>query len=119
MQAAGKTPPMPHSALMLIDTGASHTSIDGSIVQALQLTPTGSMPMLTPSTGAIPITVPTYDVGLVVLGGHNGAQHVVPIQQVSECDFSGQPIDGLLGRDFLELARFTYSGPNTFAYLSF
>ena len=75
--------------------------------------------MLTPSTGSTPVVVPTYDVGLVVSGGIGGAQHIVPVHSVNECDFSAQGIDGLLGRDFLAAARLTYSGPDNFCYLSF
>lgn len=118
-EAASQTAPSPQLAEMLIDTGASHTSLDKDLIAALGLTPTGSVPLLTPSTGPTPVVAPTYDVGLVVLHGHNESQHVVPVQQVTECDFSAQGIGGLLGRDFLALGRLTYSGPNDFCYLSF
>lgn len=119
LQAANQTVPLPQLAEMLIDTGASHTSIDSTIVTALGLTPTGTMQMLTPSTGATPVTVPTYDVGLVVLGGVGGGQHVIPVHSVSGCDFSAQGIGGLLGRDFLANARLIYSGADNLTLLSF
>jgi hypothetical protein len=104
---------------MLIDTGASHTNLDTSIIQALGLSPTGTMQLLTPSTGATPVVVPTYDVGIVVMGGLNRGQHVIGVHQVSECDFSAQGIAGLLGRDFLAAARLTYNGADGTCYLSF
>lgn len=119
MQSAGQTPPAPFLAEMLLDTGASHTNIDQSIVTSLGLTPTGTSQMLTPSTGSTPVTVPTYDVGMVITGGLHGAQHVIPAQPVSACDFSAQGIHGLLGRDFMQTARLTYSGVDNLCYLSF
>ena len=118
LQTAGRQIPAPQLSEMLIDTGASHTAIDGKVVRALGLTPTGITQMLTPSTGTMPISAPTYDVAMVV-PGIDGAQHIIGIHPVTECDFSAQGIDGLLGRDFLSGARLTYSGPDNFCYLSF
>jgi len=119
MQAQGVALPNPPLVEMLIDTGASHTSLDRAVITALGLTPTGATSVLTPSTGPNPVSAPTYDVGMVVLGGTNGGQHIIPVQQVSEFDFSAQGIGGLLGRDFLQAARLTYSGPDGACYLSF
>lgn len=115
---AGQTPALPQLANLLIDTGASHTSIDQRFVGLLGLQATGSMMMHTPSTGSIPQAVDTFDVGIVV-NGIAGATHVLPAHSVIACDFSGQGIDGLLGRDILAGARLTYSGPDNGFYLSF
>jgi len=50
LQAANLPIPAVQAVRGLIDTGASHTCIDPSVFQALQLQPTGSVPMHTPST---------------------------------------------------------------------
>lgn len=118
LKTAGAPMPAPQLVEMLIDTGASHTNIDSTVVKALGLSPTGTIPMLTPSTGATPVVVPTYDVGMAI-PGFAGAQHLIGIHSVSECDFSAQGIGGLLGRDVLSAARLTYSGPDSSCYLSF
>lgn len=118
MVHASLKPHLPLLANMLIDTGASHTSIDQKYVGLLSLQPTGSTLIHTPSTGATPQTVATYDVGLVVNGIAN-AIHILPAQPVFSCDFSAQGIDGLIGRDVLAAARLTYSGPDNMYYLSF
>lgn len=119
MAAAGLTLPLPVRAQMLIDTGASHTSLCKTIIQALSLTPTGSIPILTPSTGTIPHQVSTYDVLLAVMGVTPQDVHLLPTWSVSECDFTGQGISGLIGRDILARGRLTYSGPDATYFLSF
>lgn len=118
LRDAGLTPPLPEIANMLIDTGASHTCIDERFVGRLGLQPTGSVPMHTPSTGTQAQIVATYDIGFVVRGIAD-ASHVLPVHSVMACDFSGQGIDGLLGRDILADGRLTYSGPDQTYYLSF
>jgi hypothetical protein len=104
----------------LVDTGASSTCIDKRFIAALGLTPTGSIPMLTPSSQAgVPHLVSTYDVHLAVPTGHGGgATHSIPVLPVMECDFTGQTIDGLIGRDILNKAHFSYGGPGGFFLMS-
>ncbi len=46
--------PNPVAVKGLVDTGASCTVIDPTVVQRLGLTPTGSTMILTPSTGSTP-----------------------------------------------------------------
>jgi hypothetical protein len=116
--AAGQTPPPAQIANLLIDTGASHTVIDQKFVSLLNLVPTGSIMMHTPSTGTVPHPVQTYDIALA-FAGIGGAVHSLVAHSVSACDFSGQAIDGLLGRDILAESRLIYSGPDNFFYLSF
>jgi len=118
MQSAGVPLPATQLAQLLIDTGASHTVIDDRFVQLLGLQPTGTVSMLTPSTGATPHQAATYDVAMYVIG-HASAIHHLPVQPVTACPMSHQGIDGLIGRDILAAARLTYSGPDNFFYLSF
>jgi hypothetical protein len=121
--AAGLTPAPPVTAMLLVDTGASNTHLDDQIIARLGLQPTGSISVLTPTTGKIPVAVSTYDIDLIIQGfslpGMVGLPHVVHNHSVSGCDLSAQGIDGLLGRDVLALARMTYSGPDNHFFLSF
>lgn len=115
---AGMQPSAPRLIRLLIDTGASATSIDLKILQSLELVPTGAASMLTPSTGGSPIAAPTYDVELMFTG-IEGASHKFESMPVIGCDFSSQGIDGLFGRDALSKSRLIYSGPDSLYLLSF
>lgn len=108
LKAAGQTPPRPIGVPFLIDTGASHTWIDHVIIIPLGLSPTGSTTMHTPSTGAVPIESPTYDVSLYI--HHDENSKFVTLLPVTAVDFSAQLIKGLLGRDFLRSCLFVYDG---------
>ena len=68
LQAAGAPIPGGQPLQALIDTGASHTCVDPIVLNALDLQPTGSVPMHTPSTGTTPMAADTYDINLVVPG---------------------------------------------------
>lgn len=118
LRDAGLPIPPAQIANILIDTGASHTVIDSRFVGLLGLDQTGVLPTHTPTTGTIPIDLPTYGVSISFAGIAN-AIHTLPAHSVSASDFSGQGIDGLLGRDVLASARLTYSGPDSTYYLSF
>lgn len=118
LAAAGQPIPGPMVARLLIDTGASMTSIDDKFVQGLQLQPTGQIQMHTPSTGQASVPVFTYDVELH-FGGFNNSTHTFPSMGVIGCDFSGQSIDGLFARDALQHSRLIYSGPESLWMLSF
>jgi hypothetical protein len=109
--AAGLPVPNPVFARVLIDTGASMTSIDQQILLSLQMQPTGSVQMHTPSTGTASVAMSTYDVELHFTG-YGGGTHTFPTLGVLGCDFSAQNIDGLFARDALAQGRFFYSGPD-------
>ena len=94
------------------------TSIDYRFVLGLGLQPTGSVRMHTPSTGATSLAVSTYDIELHFTGA-GGNVHSFPSIGVIGCDFSGQAIDGLFGRDALRQSRLVYSGPDNIWMLSF
>jgi hypothetical protein len=102
--------PQPQNIRALIDTGASHTCVDPMVFQALALQPTGSTPMLTPSTGPIPVDADTYDVSIMIPNGpHPGL--IIPNMAVSASElFTAQGFHALLGRDILSRCVLTYNG---------
>jgi hypothetical protein len=111
--------PVPQTIRGLVDTGASNTCVDPSVLAALQLQPTGSVPMLTPSTGATPMNADTYDVGIIVPNGvHQGL--ILPIIQVSACDLlTAQGFHALIGRDILSQCILIYNGSIDLMSLSY
>lgn len=66
LTAAGQPIPKPAPIFALVDTGASCTCVDPSVLHGLKLTPTGSISVNTPSTGSTPHETYQYDVALVV-----------------------------------------------------
>lgn len=114
--AAGK--PVPAAILIagaLIDTGASCTCVDKSVIVTLGLPPTGIASLYTPSTGTTPHNTSQYDVQLSIPGptvGHPALNFsTVP---VTESDFSAQGIQALIGRDILQHCVLTYVGGGFF-----
>jgi len=117
LQAAGQPIPAPVLAQILVDTGASMTSIDQTIIAQLGLQATGTVGILTPSTGATPHQCNTYDVELII-PGYTPAKHI-PAIAITDGDYAAQGHKGLLGRDALKDGRLMYSGHDNAALLSF
>ena len=109
---AANTPvPAPQTIRGLVDTGASNTCIDPSVFQALQLQPTGSVPMHTPTTAGVPVPADTYDVGIVIPSTPTSPPFHRPNMQVSATDLLGaQGFHALVGRDILSQWILTYNG---------
>ncbi len=97
--AAGQAVPSPRVAHVLLDTGSSCTCIDAGILAALNLPPSGSTFVRTPSTGTAPHIANQFDVSLTL---HHPALYrwwgAVP---VVEAVLAPQGIQGLIGRDIL------------------
>lgn len=100
----------------LIDTGASCTCLDPSVVTALNLTPTGSVSVNTPSTGTTPHTADQYDVGLAIPIGTPLILRTIP---VVASELLPQGFHALIGRDILEQCLFVYNGKDGFFTLAF
>lgn len=110
LKRAGLPFTSPHVVLALIDTGASISALDESVVASLGLAPRGIVSIHTPSTGAAYEKRMTYD-ALVVLGETAGK----PLSRtlaILSCELATQGFLALIGRDILQYCRFRYDGPN-------
>lgn len=109
--------PIPNPVLVkgLIDTGASCTSVDPTVLKTLGLVSTGTIPVHTPSTkSGQPHTANQYDISIILPHAKMSWQfHAVPI---IESELSHQGIQALIGRDILKNCLLTYDGQaGTFA----
>ena len=112
--------PAPRVIRALVDTGASVTSIEPSVMQALGLTPTGTADIVTPSTGTEVHTTDTYDVNFVILKNQNEPPLTMPNLRVAACQlFLKQGIHALIGRDVLSRCLLFYDGERGVFSLAF
>ena len=117
---AGQPIPPPVVAKLVVDTGASLTSIDTTILAQLALPPTGKVAIHTPSTQGKPHPADQFDVSIVLYGvSTNILVYNVVALPVIDGSFKAQGIDGLLGRDILAASRLTYAGPDGMYLMSF
>ena len=108
LKKAGQSVPAAVRVRGLIDTGASLTAIDPVVLQALNLTPTGAIGILTPTTGATPHQLNQYDVQIVIL--HPTLTHSFHVLPVIKAVLGFQGFDVLIGRDMLAECLFLYDG---------
>lgn len=104
LTAAGTPVPQATPGKILIDTGASATCVDLSILLALGITPIGQTQVLTPNGPAVQQIFPC---GIAFPGaGLPSLERVF----VLGSNLSGQSIIGLLGRDVLGTGLLVYDG---------
>jgi hypothetical protein len=118
LKAAGTPAPAPLLVKALVDTGASHTSFDTSIVGQLGLTPTGIVSVITPSTGAVPVDMFSYDLGFHV-PFPTGQFWSKALWIATAADLNHQGFSVLLGRDLLAEGMLLYDGKHGTFTLSF
>ncbi len=96
----------------MIDTGASCTCVDPSVLKTtLSLTPTGNTAVVTPSTGNQPVNVDQYDICLIVPGKQDDAPFFIPNLPVVCMELLGaQGFHALIGRDVLARCVLLYNG---------
>jgi hypothetical protein len=113
LTAAGQAVPALQQIRALVDTGASGTCVDPSVLQALSLTPTGSTVVNTPTTGQQPHTVDTYDVSFYVPGATTThLPFVLNTLEVMCAELlAPQGFHALIGRDILADCVLIYNGP--------
>lgn len=107
--------PVPKAVLIraLVDTGASCTCVDPSVLRdGLHLTPTGSVPVNTPSTGMTPHEAEQYDIALLIPPAVAGQSlltfETIPV--VCSALLEAQGFHALIGRDILGRCILIYNG---------
>lgn len=111
---AGHTVPTPVQIRGLLDTGASRSGLDPSVLTALGLTPTGTVLVNTPTTGTTPVSVDQYDVALMIPAG-NGAPLLTQTLPVTATELvAAQGFHMLIGRDILSQCVVVYNGSGFF-----
>lgn len=111
LQQAGHSEPEPVSFAAMVDTGASSTCLDASLLEPLQLTPTGQVKISTPSSGQEPVWMEQYDVTLLIPGPDGSPPLVFPtIPIVALKNFATAHYGGLIGRDILAECLLSYNG---------
>ena len=94
----------------LVDTGASCTCIDPTALASLALPATGSVSMLTPSTGATPHAMDQFDVAIVIPSVQGQPPLIFPTIPVVASSLTAQGIEALFGRDILSTCVLVYNG---------
>ena len=89
-----------HDVTLLLDTGASITSLDARLVRNLGLKSSGSRELLLRTAGGV-ITAKTIEVDSLNIGGH-----VVRGLEIATVDLGSGVADGLLGMNFLGEFKF-------------
>ncbi len=106
LKSVGKPVPPPIAVRGLIDTGASITAIVPAVLSPLSLTPTGRVPVLTPSGEH---DCDQYDVSLTFpLAGYTYTLSATPIIETPK--LAAQGLQALIGRSVLDLAVLIYDG---------
>lgn len=111
LESAGQPIPQPRIVRALVDTGASFTSVEPQVLQNLNLTPTGTIEIVTPSTGDQTHTTETYDVDFAIGAAPGESPLVIPNLRIAASQlFLRQGIHALLGRDVLNRCILVYNG---------
>lgn len=111
-------PPLVRTSL-LVDTGASMTLLDETMMRGLQLAPTGFTSFHSSSTGGVAERCNVYDVGLVLGGIATPDSFPIDPLPVMATSFINQPFEGLLGRDVLTRLQMAWNGPSRRLTLSY
>ena len=94
----------------LVDTGASCTCIDPTVIAELALPPTGSVQMFSPTTGETPHAMEQFDVAIVIPSQQGQAPLIFETIPVVASSLAAQGIQALIGRDILSRCVLHYNG---------
>ena len=111
LTAASQPMPSAQRVRALLDTGASCTCVDPSILAALSIPSTGTTLVNSPTTGSSPQTVNVYDVGILIPGATLPPLFLSTVA-VAELELlQVQGFHVLIGRDILASCVVHYNGP--------
>ena len=120
LESSGLPVPDPQRIVALIDTGASISGVDPSVLTALNLSATGEADIHTPSTQGSPARSSTYDVQIGIYAGRPGDLHFISDTiQVTSPILANQGIKALIGRDILKSCILVYDGADGFITLAY
>ena len=109
LQRANLPIPAPVSIRGMVDTGASITVIDSSVLLALGVDSTGTTPVHTPSTSSgSPHIANLFDVSIALV--HPTMTRAFSAVAVIEVPLAHQGIQALIGRDILSFCLMCYDG---------
>jgi len=118
LRQAGQPVPVAVSVRALVDTGASCTNIDPTILKALGMPSTGTVACHTPSTrSGQPHIANQFDVSLCLI--HPLLTRSFVAVPVLESDLCHLGIQALLGRDILMFCLLNYDGQSQSFCLGF
>ena len=112
LAGAGKPVPQPVTGMALIDTGATMSAVDASVVAALGVNPVGVVPV---GTAGGPAAQPVYPIRLQL----QGVGLVLDFSRVTGAPLKSMNLVALLGRDVLARMVLIYDGPSSEYTLTF
>jgi hypothetical protein len=112
LRRALKAIPQPVQIEAVIDTGSPLTCIDFQAIQSLGPVASGTVPVLTGSTGPVPITCEQCDLHLTIVHptGSPGLNLVIPSFLVTNMPLLATGVPALIGRDLLRRCDYCYRG---------
>lgn len=113
--------PTPIRAQGLVDTGASCTCIDPSVIANLGIVSKGDIDIHTPSTGSKTVSANEYDIGLSIFGksAAEPPHRVLNLAVIESNLLESQGFHALIGRDVLSGCVFSYNGSAGLYMLAF
>jgi len=110
MRQANQPIPPPVTANFIVDTGATGTMADTRLVMRLGLNPINTIYMHTPSTGITPVACFQFDMSIQITGASPGTGWTIDSIPILAGTLASRGVEGLLGRDVLDLGILIYSG---------
>ena len=103
---AGKAAPPPATGMALIDTGATASVVDVSLVDSLGVNPVGTVKV---GTAGGPVTQPVFPIRIQL----QGPAFTFDFSRVTGAPLKEMGIVALLGRDVLAKMLLVYDGPTS------